>query len=132
MRKTITTLLIIVVAIPVLFLSVRGLLQNSTVYFSTLGTISSNYEVENNQYNGKIINTDKPFISIEKSNIYNWDGAFYSILRDSMYTHTNIHPDRLAFFPLYPIVLKTIPRRSPVVFIFNYLLFAMGIILIAL
>jgi hypothetical protein len=132
MRKTTITLFILIIAIPLLFWSVRGLLQNSTVYFSTLGTVSTNYEIENNQYNGKIIKADKPFISIEKNNTYNWDGAFYSILRDSMYAHTNIHPDRLAFFPLYPMVLKIIPRRSPVVFAFNYLLFAVGIILIAL
>lgn len=132
MLKKKRTLILILIAMPLLFISVRSLLQNPGIYSSTLGAISDNYELESSKYNARINKVEKPFITINSNNIYNWDGAFYSVIRDSLYSHTDIHKDRLAFFPLYPILLKTLPRRSAIVFAFNYLLFAIGLLLIAM
>ena len=99
--------ILISVGILTLSIAVFVLLQYPSVYENSLGKISNNYQRINKKENSRIVETQKPFEKITSSNIYRWDGKLYRSICDSAYANTDFYfKERLAFYPLFPLVWK--------------------------
>ncbi|HWY38840.1 MAG TPA: hypothetical protein VNY73_09795 [Bacteroidia bacterium] len=129
MKNELLTKISIVIGLLILSSVVFSLLQNKSVYEISLGRISSNYARLNAKEGSQIIETKKPFEKITSSNIYRWDAKLYKSISDSAYTNTDFYfKERLAFYPLFSVLWKVSNIDSPLIFIFNYLLFAFSLI----
>lgn len=108
---------------------VFSLLQHNKVYKNTLGKFSTNYERKETAEGSQIVKTDRPFEDINKTNLYRWDAILYKSISDSAYINTDFYvKERLAFYPLFSFVWRATMIDSPVIFLFNYFLFAFSLI----
>jgi hypothetical protein len=127
--------IIIYIAISVLnlflFLGIFSLLQNSGVYYQTLGKISHNYERTGDWNNYKIVQVNKPYIEINNSNLLWWDAPIYQCISKNMYTEEEAcyGKVRAAFFPLFPLLWKATNSSAISISVINYFLFAAGLAL---
>jgi hypothetical protein len=123
--------MIIIAGTIITFFALFFLLQIPSIYHSTLGKISANYVHINNKQKFLVEPYEKPYEHITGSNTNRWDATLFRAVRDSSYSGSDKHnKERLAFFPLYPLVWKLSFIDSPLIFIFNYLLFAAGLLLL--
>ena len=107
------------------------LLQNKTIYTATLGKVSQNYEHVGDDKNFQIKEVAKPYERITSANMYRWDAKLYKCVSDSMYVNSEFYfKERLAFYPLFPIVWKISKIDSPLIFIVSYAIFALSLILL--
>jgi hypothetical protein len=121
----------IYISIGVLVFSflVFSLLQNEAVYKNTLGQFSTNYTRIETKEGSQIIKTEKSFEEINHTNMYRWDAKLYKCISDSAYKDTDFYfKERLAFYPLFSLVWRATTIDSPMIFIFNYFLFAFSLI----
>jgi len=103
-------------------------LQHPVIYTTSLGRISSNYC--NNK--GEIVQVKKPYEKIEYSNMYRWDAQLYKTIGDDGYARENVQiNERFAFYPLFPFLWKISGIDSPLIFILNYFLFVIALILLS-
>jgi hypothetical protein len=89
--------------------------QKDSIYHSTIGKFSQNYERTNSNDGYQINQVSKPFIEI--NNGYDLNSGPFNFVRG-------------AFFPLLPFVWALTPGDTKGVCIFNYLLFVISIILL--
>ena len=128
------TLIKLLIALGV-FISTIGvfkLLQDPGIYDSTLGKISCNYERVKNDRKYQVVQANKPYINIDHSNIYRWDATIYKSIADSSYSGSErSFKERLAFYPLFPMIWKATHINSPLIFVFCYFFFIAGLILLS-
>ncbi len=130
MTRSLQLKLIIISGTLLSFIAIFFLLQTS-IYHATLGKISTNYVHIKNKTQFLVEPYEKPYESINPSNIYKWDAKLYKSIRDSSYQESDKHyKERLAFYPLYPLIWKLSFIDSPLIFLFNYILFAAGLLLL--
>jgi hypothetical protein len=131
MKKANLSKSLIAIGILLLTLIVFSCLQDDNVYESTLGQISHNYEHVENDKKTQILETQNSYEEITAENMYRWDAKLYKTVNDSMYVDADYaFKERLAFYPLFPIVWKILMIDSPVIFIFNYAIFVLSLILL--
>jgi hypothetical protein len=131
MIKTIKIQLFIILGILSLSIFVYKGLQNPTIYEYTLSEISHNYNRIGDFHSSQVIETQQPYQKITKNNMYQWDAQLYKIIADSSYSGSKERIQvRLAFYPLYPFLWKLTRIDSPLIFILNYALFALGLIIL--
>jgi hypothetical protein len=99
--------------------------QNEKIYTKTLAKISVNYEKTANG----IIDTNKPFQSINDSNIAYFDASWYNLI----HLHGYRHDDKsiFGFYPLFPALWRVTlipPRLVPFL---NFTFFVLGLLLIS-
>lgn len=122
----------IAVTIVLLFCIIFISLQQPAIYGNTLAKISHNYERVSSENGFSILWTKKPYVQITEQNSYHWDGKLYRILRDSLYANTDhFAKERLAYYPMFPLIWKITLIDSTLIFIFNYLLFVSGLLILA-
>ncbi|MCT4666071.1 MAG: hypothetical protein N4A45_12655 [Flavobacteriales bacterium] len=121
--------LFFVLFIVVLF-GVFKILQNEKIYTNSFGKISDNYE--NIEGNRKLVH--KPFSSITKRNIIQWDAVHYQRIKENGYQYSFDRSDKddyiFAFFPLFPLIWKASGLTGIGVVFLNYFLFAISIFLL--
>ena len=131
MRTTILKEVIIAVAVLIAFFAVFKLLRNQVVYDSTLGKISHNYERSGTRENFSINDVNKPYVSFDKETINHWDAELYKDIRDDFYEVKNpLLKEKLAFYPLFPLVWKLSCIDSRNIVLFNYALFIAGLLIL--
>ena len=95
MRNNILILLTFFAAFWVVFL----LLQNSTIYNSTLGRFADNWV----NHEGKRQRVNQPFQQVNNTNYLQWDGVHYNLIKEHGYDIKKAGGDYIfAFFPFFP------------------------------
>jgi hypothetical protein len=132
MVKMILRMLTLSCAVGTLFVLLFTLLQNEHVYSSTLGKISSNYERSGTKRDVRILNVQKPYVGFNSESVNHWDAALYKQVRDKAYeSGARLAKEKLAFYPLFPLLWKLSRIDSELIVYCNYLLFVIGLILLA-
>ena len=115
-----------------LSLLVFVLLQNPDIYESTLGKISYNYAHKGVGKKVEVVPEKEPFQEIGPSNIYTWDALLYKAIIDSAYVGPKSNfTEKLAYYPLFSYVWAASTIDSNLIFLFNYLLFIVGLVLLS-
>ena len=131
MKKEILFKSLISIGVFLLTFVVFTLLQNQGIYNATLGKLSNNYGRIGGDKKNQIIETKIPYEKITQSNIYRWDAKLYKCVSDSMYVNSDFYyKERLAYYPLFPLLWKISMIDSSLIFIINYLLFTISLILL--
>ena len=122
---------LIAIGIILITFSAFALLQDETMFKNTLGKLTYNYGHVNNNEASPIVETKKPYEKINASNIYRWDAKLYRSVSDSMYVNSDFYfKERLAFYPLFPMLWKISRIDSPLIFVVNYALFVLSLVLL--
>jgi hypothetical protein len=122
----------IVFAVFALFSAVFKMMQKPGIYYRTLGKISTNYRCTGPVKQPVISNATIPYITITEQNAYNWDAYYFKDIRDKMYTGVNMSvPDRLAFYPFFPLIWKLLFIPSYHIIFLNFLFFGIALILLS-
>ena len=105
------------------------LLQHTLVYNHTLGLVSKNY-VNHGDWN---VSQEKiPFTTLSENNFLHWDAAHYKNVRDNSYKVNDKFGEAcFAFFPLFPWIWKITNLSAIGISLFNYVLFALSLILLS-
>lgn len=103
------------------------LLQNNTIYNSTLGKFGDNWV--NNEGKRQLVN--EPFQQVNNTNYLQWDGVHYHLIKEHGYDIKKAGGDYIfAFFPFFPFLWK-ITALPPVGVIFmNYFMFAIALLIL--
>ncbi|MBP3764042.1 MAG: hypothetical protein J6I49_09245 [Bacteroidales bacterium] len=74
----------------------------------------------------------KPFTRPADGDMLSWDAAIYDLIRQHGYDSDHVWGGYFAFFPLFPLVWR-LTRLGPIgVSVFNWFLFSLGLLLLAL
>ncbi|HEY4784755.1 MAG TPA: hypothetical protein VIH57_01845, partial [Bacteroidales bacterium] len=111
----------------ILMLAAFLLLQHWRVYQCTLGLFSKNYE---HLENDDIVQKKMPYTSLTNDNFLHWDAAHYQHIRDHNYD-AKAGEASFAFFPLFPWIWKITHLNAVVISLFNYVLFAISLLLLS-
>jgi len=122
MKKNITICLLCFIGFWIVFLA----MQNKTVYFNTLGKISSNYYFMEDGNRGK---EKKTFEKIADENMLHWDGEHFFAINEKGYSANEEY--RFAFFPLFPFIWKLTTLSPSNVIFLNFFMFACGLLILA-
>ncbi len=116
-----------------LFILVFSLFQNEKIYDSSLGKISSNYERSGVKRDVQILNVHKPYNRFNNATLNHWDAVLYKEVRDHAYeTGTGFAKEKLAFYPLFPLIWRLSHADSECIVFCNYVLFILGLILLSM
>lgn len=132
MKKELSILLSIGLLNLVLFFGIFKLLQNETVYHSTLGQISQNYERTGEWNNYTIQKVSKPYTQWSNDNIKTWDASIYKCISERWYKIEDAcyGQVRAAFFPLFPFLWKITGSSAIGISLINYFIFIVSIALL--
>lgn len=105
------------------------LFQNPSVYKYTLNKVSRNWV---NHANKRQL-ADTTYLSLTNANYLQWDGKHYSFIKENGYDVKKAHGEHIfAFFPLFPFLWKISYLPSIGIIFLNFLLFAVGLIILRL
>lgn len=129
-QKTALPLAGISVLVLVLFYAIFGLLQNESVYFSTVGQYMVNCDW--NEEGGFKDLGNLSYTTRTDSNLVNWDAEYYEIIHTQGY-HDTDHPMEkkiVPFFPLFPAIWKATFLPISAIGFLNYALFVFGLLIL--
>lgn len=119
--------LIPVVVFILLFIVVHLLLQKENVYDRSIGLLSDTWA----KTDSGLQRVREPFLAVTDSNLIHWDAAHYLLIRDHGYNQNLAKGDYIyAFFPAFPILLRTLKIPNKFIPILNFILFVIGLLLL--
>jgi hypothetical protein len=133
MHKLILRLLLLACGVGALFILIFVSLQNETIYKASLGKWSSNYARTGSKRDVRIQTVQKPYVHFDNESVNHWDAALYKQVRDNAYVSgARLAKEKLAFYPLFPLLWKLSRIDSEVIVYYNYGLFILGLMILAL
>ncbi len=108
------------------------LLQNESIYHSTLGKIAHSYEREPFEKGYRVLFADSAFTTVEDEHMRQWDAAIYECIKDRGYQHefTCFGYVRAAFFPLFPLLWKVLHLGPTLMCFVNFGIFLGSLLLL--
>ncbi len=130
--KTLVRKLLITGGVLLVSVILYRALQDDTIYKSSLGRVTFNYEHSGKGRGSKIEEVYKPYQQWSDKSIEHWDGALYKQIKEEAYRPLSPgSKEKLAFYPLFPWLWK-LCNAGPVTIVFlNYLLFVIGLLILA-
>lgn len=124
MKKTVILLL----SFFILIIGFHLLLTQDSVYHNSIGLITQTYH---DLGKGKKLKVDSAYTQISNENLVQWDAVHYQFIKDQGYAIHKPGGDFIfAFFPLFPTVWKLSGFNPMGISIFNYILFAISILML--
>jgi hypothetical protein len=133
MRNSILKQAALSVMALLLFVLTFFALQHKNIYYATLARLGYSYEKVHAGKETWIGETKKPYVQLSNESVKHWDAALYLKIRNTGYTASDrLAKEKLAFYPLFPLVWSLSTIDSEYIVFFCYGLFICGLILLSL
>lgn len=108
------------------------MLQTESVYRKVSSVVKIYEKVTQDDGSWYTEKVEKPFTRPADVDMLSWDAAIYDLIRQYGYDSDHVWTGFFAFFPLFPLVWRLTGLGAAGVSVFNWCLFSLGLLLMAL